>query len=506
MSEPKKLKIKSGNNTGIKKKLIVKNEGKSDQGLIIKKPLPELPETPTPNKGLKIKSSSGEYSQAEQSQQKGLKIKSSSGEYSQAEQPQQKGLKIKSSSGEYSQAEQPQQKGLKIKGTVPPAQQQQPTQGLMIKGTVPPVEPKVDLNATLIPENRTSPPPMPTGYAPPPPPAALNSQGPIFPNQQQPVPGQQPPPMSFGQQPATNPQGPIFPNQQQPIPGQQPPGTIPTPVQRPKTAAPLSAIMGEVRAARKITPTSNPAPQPETIVKVKKPTPSIKDSLGNDFCLIKEGTYYCGIDNEVVTLNVPFTIAKYPVIKKDFFEFLKSSDIEYSSEELNKLNQIAPYPNSPAVLISWEDAKNYCRWLRETTGEYYALPSINEWEMAARGQDGRAYPWGDDAPTSQICCFNDGYMEPQSTATVNYFAKNISPSGCVGMVGNIMEWTLNSFDDEREPHILKGGGWSSPLDFCNSVTPCMSYPPTKRQEFVGFRLLYLPKELYQNYRDNLLNA
>ena len=362
---------------------------------------------------------------------------------------------------------------MKIKGTVPPAANQQATQGLTIKSSAlsSSPEPKVDLNATLAPENRKSPPPMPTGYAPPPPPAALNSQGPIFPNQQQTAPVQQPIALGQGiQQPATNPQGPIFPNQQQVAPGQYP-GNMSPPVQRPKTAAPLSAIMGEVRAARKITPAGAQAPQAESVVKVKKPTPTIKDELGNEFCLIKEGTYYCGVDNEIVTLNVPFTIAKYPVTKKDFFEFLKSSDVEYSSEQLNKINQIAPFPNSPAVLISWEDAKNYCRWLREKTGAYYALPSINEWEMAARGQDGRVYPWGDEAPNSQVCCFNDGYMEPQSTATVNYFSENISPSGCVGMVGNVMEWTLDSFDDERDPHILKGGGWSSPLDFCNSITP-----------------------------------
>ena len=70
MSEPKKLKIKAGNNYGKKKRLIVKNETKSDQGLKIKKPLPDLPETPDPfeqpQKSLKIKSSSGEHSQQPQ--------------------------------------------------------------------------------------------------------------------------------------------------------------------------------------------------------------------------------------------------------------------------------------------------------------------------------------------------------------------------------------------------------------------------------------------------------
>ena len=263
--------------------------------------------------------------------------------------------------------------------------------------------------------------------------------------------------------------------------------------------------MGEVKAARRITLKATQEPQQE-VVKIKKPTPFVNDSLGNEYCLVNKGTYYCGMDNEIVSLNAPFTIARFPVTKKDYFDYLKQSDAEYSSEELNKINKISPYQNSPAVMISWEDAKDYCRWLRKKTGDYYALPSINEWEMAARGRDGRVYPWGEETPNSDICCFFDGYIEPQSTATINYFANNVSPVGCVGMVGNVMEWTLDSFDDERDPHILKGGGWVSPLDFCNNITPCMAYPPTKRQEFAGFRLLYLPKDLYQSYRENLLNG
>jgi formylglycine-generating enzyme required for sulfatase activity len=293
--------------------------------------------------------------------------------------------------------------------------------------------------------------------------------------------------------PAVNPQGPIFPVQE-PINAD-----VPAPIQnQKKTSVPMSAIMGEVRAAKKIK--REPA-----VLKVKNPAITIKDSLNDEYSLIKEGTYCVGLENEIVNISAPFTLAKYPVTKKQFFEFLKASDTEYSSHELNSLNKISPHPNCPAVLVSWEDAKNYCRWLRKTTGDYYALPSINEWEIAARGKDGRTYPWGEEEPNSNICCFNDGIMEPQSTASVDYFTENISPFGCVGMIGNVMEWTLDGFDDEREPHILKGGGWVSPIDFCNNVTPCMLFPPTKRQEFVGFRILFLPRELYKAYRDALIN-
>jgi formylglycine-generating enzyme required for sulfatase activity len=512
MSEQKKLKIKAGS-SGAPKKLIVKNN---------KKAAPELPLTPEPAnnaKGLKIKTASGEHSQAVQPQTKGLKIKTASGEHSQAVQPQTKGLKIKTASGEHSQAVQPQTKGLKIKtasGEHSQAVQPQ-TKGLKIKtasgehsqavqpqakslkikaasGEQPKLvlsNERVDLNQTLIPQNRQSPPPMPTGYVPAPQ-ATGNAQGPIFPSEQ-------PAPTLNTQEPVVNSQGPIFPTV-------QPNNTAPAPAHGRKTSAPLSAIMGEVRAAKKISNIKSNSDGAANVVKIKKPSITVKDSRDVEFCLVNEGTYYVGMENEVTTVSAAFTLGKYPVTKKEYFDFLKDTENDYSSEQLNKLNKISPHSNCPAVLISWNDAKNYCRWLRDKTGDYYALPSITEWEIAARGKDGRIYPWGEEEPTSAHCCFNDGYMEPQSTASVDFFSENITSIGCVGMIGNVMEWTLDSFDDEREPHILKGGGWVSPIDFCNSVTPCMSYPPTKRQEFVGLRLLYLPKEIYPAYREVLLKS
>ncbi|MCM8541937.1 MAG: formylglycine-generating enzyme family protein, partial [Lentisphaeraceae bacterium] len=305
-------------------------------------------------------------------------------------------------------------------------------------------------------------------------------------------------------EPAINPQGPVFPTGGQ-APGGRPPGTMPPPTHKRETSAPLSAIMGEVRAAKRLNPADlqqQPINQKPEVVKVKKPVGFIKDMMGNEYSLIPKGTYYIGIENEQEEVKVEFTLGKYPVTKEQYFEFIKESGIQYSAEELNQINKISPYPNCPAVMVSWTDAKNFCRWLREKTGEYYALPSIKEWEAAARSADGRIYPWGEGEPNPEIACFNDGHMEPQSTCSVDYFDQNLSPYGCVGMIGNVMEWTLDSFEDERNPHILKGGSWMSSIDFCNNVTPCMSFPENKRKEFFGFRLLYLPKELYEKYRNN----
>ena len=375
-------------------------------------------------------------------------------------------------------------------------------------GTPPPI-PAPSFQAPVT--SSKPPPPMPTGYAaPPPPPTAVNPQGPVFPTQGQ---AANKPPLAHMNpgEPAINPQGPVFPTAQQSPASSalRPPGTMPPPTHKRDTSAPLSAIMGEVKAARKIDPAvlqahqASVQPAEPEVLMVKKPAGVVRDTLGNEFCLIPKGSYYIGMENEIEEIKVAFTLGKYQVTKEQYFEFIKETGTPYSPEELNVINKISPFPNCPAIMVSWNDAKSYCRWLREKTGEYYALPSIKEWEAAARSSDGRIYPWGEVEPHFEIACYNDGYMEPQSTCSVDYFQENVSPYGCIGMIGNVMEWTLDSFEDERNPHILKGGSWMSPIDFCNNVTPCMSYPENKRKDFFGFRLLYLPKELYKEYKENI---
>ena len=625
MSDNKKLKIKGEGDSEPSKKLVLKKE-QSPKGLKIKNnSLPELNETPDPNKtviqkalpkALKLKGAEAQQEPAPAEAPKGLKIKGAKAPQEPAPAPAEapKGLKIKGTKGPQEPAPAPTEapkglkikgtkapqepapapaeapkglkikgtkapqepapapaeapkglkikgtkapqepapapaeapKGLKIKGTngpqeipgaepVDPAaetqeapmagppqpvetqqapQQAKPAQGLTIKATpqqtVNPIHTPPPIQAPSFQAPATStkpPPPMPTGYAAPPTPQpSVNPQGPVFPTQGQAA-GKGPVTAMPTGEPAINPQGPVFPTQNQ-APGgagARPPGTMPPPTHRKGTSAPLSAIMGEVKAAKRIDPSQMkqaPIQQEPEVVKVKKPTGVLKDSLGNEFCLIPKGNYFIGIENEQEEVKVAFTLAKYPVTKEQYFQFIKEAGINYSAEELNQINKISPYPNCPAVMVSWTDAKNYCRWMREKTGEYYALPSLKEWEAAARSADGRIFPWGEGEPNPEIACFNDGYMEPQSTCSVDFFENNVSPYGCIGMIGNVMEWTLDSFEDERKPHILKGGSWMSSIDFCNNVTPCMSFPEEKRKEFFGFRLLYLPKELYEKYRSN----
>jgi len=125
----------------------------------------------------------------------------------------------------------------------------------------------------------------------------------------------------------------------------------------------------------------------------------------------------------------------------------------------------------PVNSLSQYSALMYCRWLYNKTGDFYRLPTEAEWEKAARGTDGRKYPWGNSKPNNKQALYGAAY---NSSAPVDSFADGASPYGVLDMAGNQWEWVSSAFkpypyrsDDGRENQnsgpirSTRGGGHDS---------------------------------------------
>ncbi|HSS65487.1 MAG TPA: SUMF1/EgtB/PvdO family nonheme iron enzyme [Gammaproteobacteria bacterium] len=138
----------------------------------------------------------------------------------------------------------------------------------------------------------------------------------------------------------------------------------------------------------------------------------------------------------------------------------------------------------PVVLVSRGDAESYATWLSRATGRVWRLPTELEWEKAARGADGRRFPWGDGFAPRLLNSHDAG---PFDTLPVGSFPGGASPYGMLDPAGQVFEWTSTTTSEGRA--IVKGGSWDD--EGCGVCRPAArhSRPVDLKHVLIGFRLV-----------------
>ncbi len=137
----------------------------------------------------------------------------------------------------------------------------------------------------------------------------------------------------------------------------------------------------------------------------------------------------------------------------------------------------------PVVLVDYEDAQAYCHWRGGMEQRPLRLPSEAEWEKAARGDDGRIFPWGDEFDPRRLNSLDKG---PYDTLPVGRFPLGASPYGVQDMAGMVFEWTASVCPGDTTKALVKGGSWD---DYPGVTRPAARHcrPRSLRHILIGFR-------------------
>jgi len=195
---------------------------------------------------------------------------------------------------------------------------------------------------------------------------------------------------------------------------------------------------------------------------------------GKEMILIPAGPFQFGPDRQPMDLPA-FFIDRYPVTNDEYRRYVDAKLAPFPPH----WRKGAPLPgaeNHPVVQVTWFDAAAYAEWAGKR------LPSGPEWEKAARGTDGRVYPWGDSFDPGRL---NSGDRGPMTTLPVGQFSPlGDSPYGLADMAGNVYEWT-----NDGNPVVtmgLRGGSWLDGRDEARTFA-VRRHTPRRKNDFIGFR-------------------
>ena len=265
-------------------------------------------------------------------------------------------------------------------------------------------------------------------------------------------------------------------------------------------------------------------------------------SFEPEMILIPAGEFLMGSDPKVDkdagdgeqpqhTLYLPnYTMAKTPVTNAQYAEFIRDAGLvappgHWQTGHWQKGDPPPGKLDHPVVRVSWHDAVAYCNWLADLTGKPYHLSSEAEWEKAARGTDGRIYPWGNhwypgwcntrESPLrAEIDLLGSLWGHNGGTTPVGRYPRGASPYGVLDMAGNVWEWTCSLWGNDWESpdfkypydpqdgresleagdnvlRVVRGGSWRGHRGHARCVYRLGSRPDGRHYD-LGFRVVVSP--------------
>lgn len=302
----------------------------------------------------------------------------------------------------------------------------------------------------------------------------------------------------------------------------KPPGRAVAPVAAIPAARPAAAAASKPAPAKPSTPVREPviaspaAPEinvsPMARLQERQKYPNFTNALGVEMLLVTSGNLVMGSDaKDAAPHEQPaspttvscFFIGRFPITNAQYEAF----------DPAHRMRR-APWAddNHPVIFVSSKDAINFCQWLSAKEGKKYRLPTEAEWEYAARGTDGRIFPWGERLDSGQYANFadrrtnfawsdphiDDGFAE---TAPVGSYPRSASPFGVEDLSGNVFEWCQDYFDfykgharvNPQGPktgtkRICRGGSWRSRMNSLRASARAFN-PPDYSANDLGFRIV-----------------
>lgn len=235
--------------------------------------------------------------------------------------------------------------------------------------------------------------------------------------------------------------------------------------------------------------------KPDTLAKPvqEKTKPSAPDQPV-DMVKVPKGPFLYGDSKTRETIDHDYWIDQYPVTNKKYRVFILAGGYEnhqywssegwkwrmeekitspeyWSDEKWNK-------PNHPVVGVSCYEAEAYAKWAGKR------LPAEQEWEKAARGEEGFQYPWGEEFDKTRCNSSESGI---DHTTPVTQYPKGVSPYGCYDMAGNVWEWCADWYDEKFGERVLRGGSWYNVPEYLRASTRYRTNA-VDRLNSIGFRL------------------